>query len=255
MNGSENQSNLNSPKQPKKKSSPIKSFLWGILSAFLFAFLFAVGLGLVFHSQVEGWLIQSYKPALTAEDIRKNQNTKGNFDFDSVEAMDLQKVASARANSTKLNVIGLISVPKADMNIAITPGVDNYSLALAAGTLNEGQEMGKGNYALAAHHMVSQDALFGPIATKVKVKQKVYLTDLDKVYEYKLTKRELIAATDVDVLKPVEGKKLITLITCDATGDERWMAQGKFVKSYDIDKAPKEALKGFQDAADVKKNF
>ena len=242
---------LDNQTKSKKKSTPIRNFLWGTF----FAMMFTIALGLIFHSQVSGWLIQSYHPALTAEELRNNLNAETTYDFASVEDMDIQKVAAARASNTKLNIIGLISVPEINMNLTITPGVDNQALALAAGTLNEDQKMGEGNYALAAHHMVSEEALFGPIATKGKVGQKVYITDLEKVYEYKITKRDLIKATDVEIIDPVEGKKLITLITCDATGDKRWMAQGKLVKSYDMDEAPKKALDGFSKAADVKSNF
>lgn len=239
-------------KPPKKKNSLLKNIMWAVL----FVLMAAISLGLIFHSQVEGWLIKSYQPSLTNADIMSNKKTtKASFDFAAVEDMDLQKVAAARASNTKLNIIGIISIPDIDMNLTIAPGVDNYTLALAVGTLNPEQEMGEGNYALAAHHMVAKDALFGPLVYKAEKKQKIYLTDLDKVYEYKITKRELIAETDVQVIDPVEGKKLITMITCDASGDKRWMVQGELVKTYDIDDAPKKAIEGFQKAADVKENF
>lgn len=238
-------------KKPKKKNSLLKNIMWAVL----FVLMAAISLGLIFHSQVEGWLIKSYQPSLTSADIKNNKNASASFDFDAVEDMDLQKVAAARASNTKLNIIGIISIPDIDMNLTIAPGVDNYTLALAVGTLNPEQEMGDGNYALAAHHMVAKDALFGPLVYKAEKNQKVYLTDLDKVYEYKITKRELISETDIQVIDPVEDKKLITMITCDASGDKRWMVQGELVKTYDIDDAPKKAMQGFQKAADVKKNF
>lgn len=45
---------------------------------------------------------------------------------------------------------------------------------------------GQRNYGLASHHTDKKDLLFIPL-TKVKINEKIYLTDLDKIYTYKIT--------------------------------------------------------------------
>ncbi|HAT54120.1 MAG TPA: class A sortase, partial [Lactobacillus sp.] len=130
-------------------------------------------------------------------------------------------------------------------NLQIVNGVSDADLALATGTLKPNQVMGQGNYAIAGHRMDQKDAMFSPLFWRSRVGQKIYLTDLTHVYEYKTTERTFIKATRVDVVNDVPGKKLVTLITCDATGANRLMVRGKLMHSYTWKSAPKAAIKGF----------
>ena len=105
--------------------------------------------------------------------------------------------------------------------------------------------MGQGNYALAGHNMAhGSKILFSPLYYHAKVGQKVYLTDLNRVYEYQITERKFIAATRVDVVQNTP-QKIITLVTCDATGANRLMIRGKFVKSMPFKQAPQQVQHNF----------
>ncbi len=58
--------------------------------------------------------------------------------------------------------------------------------------------------------------------------------------------RFIIAATRVDVVDNTP-EKIITLITCDATGANRLMIRGKFVKSEPFTQAPQNVQKNFSE--------
>ncbi|WP_427910678.1 class A sortase [Pediococcus parvulus] len=225
----------------KKKGTRIRKWLTTIL----ILILLLISLALIFNEQIKDWLVDSYKPQITQQTIKKNKNKKASYNFKSVKSLDFQTVAKARANSAKLNVVGEISIPKIKLNLPIAEGVTNENLALAAATLKPNMKMGKGNYVLAGHHMVRKDILFSPLYWKMRPGMKIYITDLKRIYTYKATKRQFIAATRVDVINDVPNKKIITLITCDATGTKRLMIRGKYESSVAYKKAPKSIQKSF----------
>ncbi|MYV06188.1 MULTISPECIES: class A sortase [Furfurilactobacillus] len=220
------------------------SSVWRWFRGILFVLLVAVSLVLIFNGPITNWLVKTYRPTITRTDVKKNEKTKGNYDFRSVNSLDLKTAAQARANH-KIKAIGLVAIPSIKLNLQIVNGVSDADLALATGTLKPDQVMGQGNYAIAGHRMDQKDAMFSPLFWKSRVGQKIYLTDLTHVYEYKTTERKFIKATRVDVVNDVPGQKLVTLITCDATGANRLMVRGSLVHSYDWKDAPEAALKGF----------
>lgn len=193
---------------------------------------------MIFNNQIKNYLVSGYHPQVTRQSIKKNENKKGNYDFSNVKDLNLQTVAKSRANKQNINIIGTIAIPAINMSVPIAKGVDNNTLALAAGTMREDQKMGQGNYALAGHNMAhGSKILFSPLYYHAKVGQKAYLTDLNKVYTYKITERKFINADRVDVVDDTPDP-IITLITCDATGARRLMIRGKLVKVQKFKQAP-----------------
>ncbi|WP_461240713.1 class A sortase [Paucilactobacillus sp. N302-9] len=219
----------------KKGRSTVKKWVWRIV----FTLLVLVSIGLIFNEQIKNYLVDSYAPKVSQSTIQKNKKKAGNYDFSKVKSLDFQTVAKARMSKQKLNVIGVISIPSIKLNLPIAKGVSNVVLALAAGTMREDMKMGQGNYALAGHHMVDKKVLFSPLYEKAKIGQKIYVSDMKHVYQYKLTQRKFIKATRVDVVKDTPTKKIITLITCDATGTNRLMIRGKLAKVMSFKEAPK----------------
>lgn len=217
-------------KDPKKRR--------GWWSWLLIGLVFAISLILIFNQQIKYYLVGSYQPRITRQTVAKNDRQKGSYDFASVKDLDLQAVAKARANKESVPVIGAIAVPAVNMRIPIAKGVSNSTLALAAGTMRPDQKMGEGNYPLAAHNMANgSKILFSPLYYRGKVGQMVYLTDMKRVYEYRIYERKFIDATQVDVVNNT-AEKIVTLVTCDATGARRLLLRGRFVKSVPFDQAP-----------------
>ena len=205
--------------------------------------LFIVSLALIFNQQIKYYLVGTYHPRVTQQTVKKNNQKKAKYDFSNVQDLNLQSVARARARRQSINVIGVISIPAIKMSVPIGKGVDNNTLALAAGTMRADQKMGEGNYALAGHNMAhGSRILFSPLYYDAKVGQKIYLTDMTKVYEYRITQRQFIDATRVDVVDNTP-EKIVTLITCNKTGSRRLMIRGVFVKSMKFKQAPTKVQK------------
>ncbi|MCX2186608.1 class A sortase [Limosilactobacillus pontis] len=207
--------------------------------------LLVVSVCLIFNQQIKEHLVGSYRPTITRQSIKQDRQKKATYNFNDVKDLNFQTVAQARAKKQPINIIGEITVPAIDMTLPIANGVNNTTLALATGTMRPDMQMGQGNYALAGHNMANgSKILFSPLYYHAKVGQMVYITDLDRVYEYRISQRQFIDATDVQVVNNTP-QKIITLITCDATGARRLMIRGDFVKSEPFKKAPTKVQKNF----------
>ena len=198
---------------------------------------------MIFNQQIKEYLVESYQPTVTKKTIQQNNKKKATYNFSDVQDLNLQTVAKNRANKQNVKIIGVIAIPGIKMSIPIGKGVDNNTLALAAGTMRADQQMGQGNYALAGHNMAhGSKILFSPLYYHAKVGQKIYISDLNKVYTYKIYERKFIDATQVEVVNDT-AQPITTLITCDATGARRLMIRGRLVKTQKFDQAPKSVQK------------
>lgn len=210
--------------------------------------LIAIALALFVVDPVKNYMIQqgaeqNQVANLTREDIQRNQDAEVTYDFDDIETLDAFTVLKDRVNPEDLPTIGGIAVPSVGINLPIYKGVSNEGMYLGAGTLFPDQQMGRSNYSLASHHSIHQDLLFAPLP-KVHVGDKIYLTDLDKVYTYEVTMNQVVAPTRVDLIEPTE-EDIITLITCDTGLVDRVAVQGKLIAEQPIDDAPTEAWQAF----------
>ncbi|THB61133.1 class A sortase [Vagococcus silagei] len=212
--------------------------------------LLLVGLALVFSNQIKNYMVKDstnnfqvhqYSP----DAIKENEKKKASFDFENVQSLDMGLVAKSKANTADMNVIGGIAIPSVELNLPIFKGLSNYAIAVGAGTMTEDQRMGRGNYGLASHYMYDPSLLFAPLV-RVELGQKIFLTDLEYVYEYKITMKEYVEPTRVDVIEPVEGKQLVTLVTCDTSGENRLIVQGQLVKKVASSASTKEINDAFK---------
>ncbi|MFD1484621.1 class A sortase [Lacticaseibacillus baoqingensis] len=217
----------------KHKSSRKRVWLWRVL----LTLGLLVGLALVFNEQIKLFVVdhltQTTMQKIDANTVKKNQKTPGNFDFKSVKALDVSTVGKAAATANQRNAIGKIAIPAVNLKLPILKGLSNSNLSTGAGTMKPDQQMGQGNYALAGHYMTDRGILFSPLKN-VQVGNTVYLTDMAKVYTYKVATKTTVNETQVQWINDVAGKKLVTLITCaSATEGEtnRIMVQGALTKT------------------------
>lgn len=230
--------------QLRKKSS----FKHKIINLLLFL-LMIIGLILVFNGPIKNWLVnqmtQSNSLANSSVNVIKdNANKDTTFDFDAVKSLDFQTVVKSKLYQDQLYVLGGIAIPDVELNLPIFKGVSNYSLIVGAGTMKPEQVMGKGNYALASHHMLEANLLFGPL-TRVELGQKMYLTDLENIYEYTISYKEYVQPTRVDLIEDVPGEKLLTLVTCDESGNQRLIVQGELTSVTPNKKASNKMIDAF----------
>lgn len=226
-----------------------------------------LGLVIIFSPQIEQFLLKEYHPTVSALTIKQNQKAmkNANFNFNKVHDTNLGDMIANNVKGSN-NVIGLMTQPKADVSVTISPGINNKDLAVSAGTVRKDEVMGENNYVLAGHHVPKTDwALFSGIYYHARPGQSIYVTDLQHVYRYKVTTVKFVPSTAVFItdkdlnfkntenILPIEdvGKPMITCFSCDATGSNRIVEFGTLTKTYNItDKSlPKEAVNGFKKCA------
>ncbi len=221
------------------------------LRAVIFVVLLLISLLLIFHNQIANVALKTYEPEVTKTSIKKGAAEKKtpNYDWQKVGSLTAQQVLAARVNAGKINFIGFVAIPEIGLSVPLSNGTTDLNLSLGAGTMFPDQTMGEGNYALASHFIQGdsgRDVLFSPIYYKGAVGQKIYLTDMNHVYEYRAVDFKVIKPTDVDWVYPVAGKKLVTLITCDYTAERgRVMMRGELERTTTWDKTPKSIQTAF----------
>lgn len=199
---------------------------------------------------------------LSSQTLSKNfhNRQKAEYNWHQVKDTNVMAIAKNKIKHTP-KVIALVTQPQAKVATSVVAGVSNNDLAVAAGTLRPDQEPGKNNYVLAGHHLPQTDwALFSGIYYYAKPKQNVYLTDLKHVYQYQIKDVQFINANAVyianknnyrlGIFNTIKDKPMITLFSCDATGEKRIAEFGSLIHTYQVtDKAiPQEAITGFKKA-------
>ncbi|NQG97524.1 class A sortase [Streptococcus suis] len=231
----------------KKRSSLWRNILSGIL--------IILALCLIFNSSIRNmiiaWNSNRYQVTqVSEEEIEQNKQASSTFDFEQVESISTEAVLKAQWEAQNLPVIGGIAIPDLKINLPIFKGLDNVALMYGAGTMKEDQVMGQGNYALASHHVFgvagASETLFSPLEN-AKEGMKIYLTDKTNVYTYVVTSVEVVTPESVYVIDDVEGKNLVTLVTCeDAAATMRTIVQGELEKVTAFDEADAEILDSFE---------
>ncbi len=226
--------------KPKKK----KMRWW---QKILFTLLLLISLALIFNASIRNMIIawrsnQYQVENVSKEEIKKNKEKKANFNFTQVESISTEAIIKAQWEAQQLPVIGGIAIPDLNINLPIFNGLDNTGLMYGAGTMRETQKMGEGNYTLASHHTFgitgASDILFSPL-DRAQAGMKIYLTDKEQIYVYKITSVETVQADRLDVIEEQEGVREITLVTCeDLEATRRIIVKGIFEESVAYDQAP-----------------
>lgn len=238
-------------RQSREKKTNKKGIFLNIFAGLLIV----VGLALIFQQPVRdfllSWKISSHVASaqnVTVEEIKKNTEADVSFNFNDVRALTLQSVLEANIDSSKVKSIGEIAIPSVEINLTIAKGVSDLNMTVGAGTLRPDQIMGKGNYPLASHYSSHGNGklLFTPLH-RIQIGAKVYLTDLENVYEYEVYWKEIVSANRVDLVDNVADDNIITLITCeDGAAINRLAVRGRLKATYPTKSAPNEVLEAFK---------
>lgn len=220
-----------------------------LINSLLFL-LFLVGIALIFNQPIKNFLLSRSKEnyqvaAISREQVKEGLLQEATFDFDQVQPVDLDAVIRAQLSGKVLPVIGGVAIPSIEVQLPIFKGLANDALLFGAGTFDPEQKMGEGNYALASHRIEETTILFTRL-DEVQLNETVYLTDMENIYTYNVTVSKRIEPTEVEVLDEVEGKKMVTLITCgERAGVTRWLVQGELTDVTSVKTASKEMLTAF----------
>lgn len=195
--------------------------------------LLLVALVLIFNQPIKEYAVKQIAhknyTSLTVEKVKANQKKKGEFNFKKVKPISAGQVAKAAVNNDAA-VIGKMAVPSVNLKLPIVVGLSDNALSTGGGTMKKDEKMGKQNYALAGHYMTNKGALFSPLEN-AKIGDLAYITDMKRVYTYKIFYKKIVPPTAVYLLDDVEGQSLLTLITCADGGTNRWALQGSLVSN------------------------
>lgn len=67
---------------------------------------------------------------------------------------------------------------------------------------------------------------------------------MKRVYIYQITTKQFISKYRVDLVENTKSK-IITLITCDSTGNNRLLVRGKYIKKLQYKNAPQNLQRAF----------
>jgi LPXTG-site transpeptidase (sortase) family protein len=149
---------------------------------------------------------------------------KGSYNENKIASVNVTDFAESKKNqlyTVNDSGIGKIYIPKEDVNLPILAGISQTNLMTGASTYRQDQRLGIGNYVLLAHNIYNVntnknvDILFNRISNLVQG-DKIYATDFQNIFEYRVTKNEVIKDTQVDVVNSeVKGTPILTLIRCE----------------------------------------
>lgn len=233
--------NEDSPvKSMAKRSKKRKYKRKKILINSLLVLIALIGLVFTFQMPITTWIVNHFQHKyslrnLSKRDLEANKKRKVSFDTKNVKTVNFFDAALAQMDGKNYPVIGAIAYPDLSIVLPILNGDGDATMLYGAGTMKPNEVMGQGNYALASHHVSNvyghsaDGLLFSPLQN-AKVGQEIYLTDKEKVYEYKTTSVESVTQDQGVVTADVPNKKLITLVTCAQDDTFRIVVRGELVQ-------------------------
>jgi len=114
------------------------------------------------------------------------------------------------------NIIGFVSIPSIDIKLPIYLGASIKNMNKGAVHLTGTSYPIGGintNSVIAAHRAYSKAKMFRDI-DKINIGDYLYIENYNGILKYTAIKKEIINPNDFDKLKIVEGKDLVTIISC-----------------------------------------
>lgn len=179
------------------------------------------------------------QPTITKEiiDSNKGKATIGEVKEDGLSA---SMMIMNQLKGKHSNIIGVVSIPEIGIKQPIINELNDYAISVGSSVIFEENQMGKDNYVLTSHFSyVGESFLFSPLYYQIGQGvngQKMYLTDLSDVYEYKVSEYKVVDESDTKYIQQdYLEKPLLTLYTCNYYSEwGRIILQGELVKKTPI---------------------
>ena len=171
--------------------------------------------------------IEDHSIEVPASAIKEYQKAskKDPEQFPPIDDKDLKEYYTKRAKTT-----GIIEIPSIKVKAGVIEGVSPKELAISAGryTTSSTPDEEFGNMVVASH-------VSGPVPVfqdlkKVKIGDEILFNYKGKIYTYIVTKTFIAQPTQVEILDPIPGKKMITIFTCTNKGKQRTVVQGEIAQ-------------------------
>lgn len=112
-----------------------------------------------------------------------------------------------------ISTIGIMTIPKIDLEVAIGEGVDMTTLKYALGHFpNTAMPGEQGNFAVAGHRSYTYNKYFNRL-NEMKIGDDIIVTSLEGKFTYKVANIRIVEPEEVSVLSATD-RSTITLVTC-----------------------------------------
>jgi len=142
------------------------------------------------------------------------------------------EVTHIEKKEESLGQVMMLLIPSIDLYQPILETLSDDNLNVALTQIKEDQVLGSGNFTVAGH-LSSVDGRHFNRLPEVQIGDEVSVLTDKQVYTFTVDSREVIEATDVDVLDDGDQSE-ITLITCTPSGKKRLAVKGYLVDVEDI---------------------
>lgn len=129
--------------------------------------------------------------------------------------------------------MGVIKIPKIDVELLVVEGVTSKDLKLGAGHMPQTALPGQtGNCAIAGHRSYTFDTYFNRL-DEVEIGDKVMVETPTQEYTYEVYEVFIVEPTDVEVLNQNMEESILTLITCEpiVEATHRLIVRGKLMET------------------------
>lgn len=131
------------------------------------------------------------------------------------------------------DVIGVLNIPKIDLEVAIKRGIENEILKDSVGHFENTAMPGEyGNFSVAGHRAYTNNKFFSNL-DELEVGDELNVLSNNENHEYKVKSIEVVTPDKVEVVNSTDkSKKEITLVTCTPkyVGSHRLIVKGEYVE-------------------------
>ncbi len=131
------------------------------------------------------------------------------------------------------DVIGILKIPKINIEVALKRGVSDEILDTAIGHFENTSMPGEyGNFAVAGHRAYTKNKFFSNL-DKVEIGDEINILQNETNHKYIVNSIEVVTPDRVDVVESKDmDKKEITLVTCTPkyVGSHRLIVKGTYVE-------------------------
>jgi sortase A len=143
------------------------------------------------------------------EDFKKNIQRVD----DQLGANENIKIVDKKPSDNKEGTIGIISIPKIELNVALSEGIDANTLKYAVGHFIGTPMPGdKGNFCVAGHRSYAYNEYFNRL-DELGIGDKITVTTVGGEFTYEVYESKVVKPEETSVLNNTENSE-ITLVTC-----------------------------------------
>ncbi|MDO5738316.1 MAG: class A sortase [Eubacteriales bacterium] len=165
--------------------------------------------------------------AFTAADLARNQANENFVPFDDIEEIGIVNVWPWLNKYDRNNIVGLLSFPSLDIELAIFNAATNENLLAGVATLKPELKMGEGNYVISGHRARGKGVLLHNLMD-AEIGSIVKITDKKKIYSYRVVdalqvENEAVHMLSDEQIEKYGGKPLLSIMTCHfGKSSSRW---------------------------------